>query len=93
MRGVVKKAKKAAAILALHLSHTPCLYTDGLLRSYITTKLGIRVTSAAGNQDSGSASVLGASPERKGQNSKRQADSASQLDWKRKYELVQRARV
>lgn len=49
VRRVVKKAKRAPALLALHMNHTPCLHIDSNLRSYIDTKLGVGGTPGGGS--------------------------------------------
>jgi len=84
---VVKKAKRAPALLALHLNNTPSLHIDSNLRSYIDTKLGVGGPPGDGSFRQGMPQH--GKSARKG----RGAAEAISCGWKQKYELVQRAKM
>jgi hypothetical protein len=85
---VVKKAKRAPALLAVHLNNTPSLHIDSNLRSYIDTKLGVGGPPGDGTFRQGGPAQNG----RSARKSRIVAD-AIQCGWKQKYELVQRAKM
>ena len=81
VKRIIKKAKKSLSLIAVHLSFTPVVYLNNNVRAYIMTKLQVTEFDQVNPTKHGGLAF--SSPE----------EIERKLDWKYKYELVQRARV
>ena len=86
VRRVVKKLKKSRALIAVHLSHTPCIKMDLALQLYIVKKLDARNKIIPADK-------IEENTIKKWQNYNDPAEIAAKVNWKYKYELIHRAKT